>query len=372
MRKVGLLLIGFLLLGSKAWAQPPYSSNLGGGSGVPYTGATGDVNLGVHGLSAGSLGIGTTGAGFSSAGAATATSYASTATDGNHFLNVNNTAAHHTSPTPAEGDIDSVAGVAYIYHNSAWSAIGGGTIGGSTGSTDNRVLRADGTGGTTIQSSGVTIDDSNNVTGAASYTTPQQTSTTPDSVLWRGYGTNGRGFLIDNPASEPANTITMHAPTMEPTAGDCLVASAFSSHAGQFDWVAKISATPPSAIDGSAEPTLTAAQMSDPRCSVTNYGMTDADHYVNLPTVAANLSCLFNVGTARAHKWGVKAGASDTIYLIGSDGSIAAGSDNGYARFDNTVVGQSFACWSFTTGSGAWDWQCKAISVGTGRTFAAN
>lgn len=38
-----------------------------------------------------------------------------------------------------------------------------GTIGGTTGSTDNAVLRADGTGGATIQSSAATIDDSGTV-----------------------------------------------------------------------------------------------------------------------------------------------------------------------------------------------------------------
>lgn len=41
----------------------------------------------------------------------------------------------------------------------------GGGVGGSTGATDNRVLRADGTGGSTVQSSPITIDDSGNVTG---------------------------------------------------------------------------------------------------------------------------------------------------------------------------------------------------------------
>ena len=45
------------------------------------------------------------------------------------------------------------------------TTIGAGTIGGSTGSTDNRVLRADGTGGATVQDSLVAIDDSGNVTG---------------------------------------------------------------------------------------------------------------------------------------------------------------------------------------------------------------
>lgn len=38
-------------------------------------------------------------------------------------------------------------------------------IGGSTGSNDNRLLRADGTGGVTAQSSGITVDDSDNVSG---------------------------------------------------------------------------------------------------------------------------------------------------------------------------------------------------------------
>ncbi len=45
-----------------------------------------------------------------------------------------------------------------------------GGVGGSTGSTDNRVLRADGTGGGTLQNSAVSIDDSGNVTGVAALT----------------------------------------------------------------------------------------------------------------------------------------------------------------------------------------------------------
>lgn len=42
-----------------------------------------------------------------------------------------------------------------------------GTIGGSTGATDNAILRADGTGGSTLQSSAATIDDSGNVTATS-------------------------------------------------------------------------------------------------------------------------------------------------------------------------------------------------------------
>ena len=48
----------------------------------------------------------------------------------------------------------------------AFEAPAGGGIGGSTGSTDNAVLRADGTGGSTLQSSGATIDDTGNLTAA--------------------------------------------------------------------------------------------------------------------------------------------------------------------------------------------------------------
>lgn len=40
-------------------------------------------------------------------------------------------------------------------------------VGGSTGGTDNRLLRADGTGGVTAQNSAVTVDDSGNMSGLA-------------------------------------------------------------------------------------------------------------------------------------------------------------------------------------------------------------
>jgi hypothetical protein len=51
------------------------------------------------------------------------------------------------------------------------SATGGSGIGGGTGSTDNSILRSDGTGGSTLQDSGLVIDDevvAFNITGVAS------------------------------------------------------------------------------------------------------------------------------------------------------------------------------------------------------------
>jgi hypothetical protein len=61
-----------------------------------------------------------------------------------------------------------------LYTGSAWvdlqSSAAAAGFGGSTGSTDNAILRADGTGGATVQASGVTIDDSDNVSNVTNLT----------------------------------------------------------------------------------------------------------------------------------------------------------------------------------------------------------
>jgi hypothetical protein len=131
--------------------------------------------------------------------------------------------------------------------------------------------------------------------------------------------------------------------------------------------------TTPAVIDGSTAATLTAAQMSDPRCHVSNYGQTTADVRITLPTAAANLSCLFEVDTAQAaNHWGVLAGANDNITIIAADGTIgSAGSDAAAAVMTAAQIGQSFACWTARTGASAYDWRCKSIAIGTS-TFAAH
>lgn len=48
-----------------------------------------------------------------------------------------------------------------------WQTCGSAGIGGSTGATDNAILRADGTGGATLQTSGWVIDDSSVLTSSA-------------------------------------------------------------------------------------------------------------------------------------------------------------------------------------------------------------
>lgn len=73
----------------------------------------------------------------------------------------------------AEGVDDRVAalltagtGITITYNDGAGTlTIANTGLGGSTGSTDNRILRADGTGGATVQNSAVTIDDSGNISG---------------------------------------------------------------------------------------------------------------------------------------------------------------------------------------------------------------
>lgn len=69
-----------------------------------------------------------------------------------------------------------------------------GALGGSTGATDNRLLRADGTGGATAQSSAVTLDDSGNLTGIVGLTASGQV------VVGLGSGGALNGQIILNPS----------------------------------------------------------------------------------------------------------------------------------------------------------------------------
>lgn len=89
----------------------------------------------------------------------------------------------------------------------AWEAYtpGGGGIGGSTGATDNAILRADGTGGSTVQSSSILLDDTANLTlgltasttGAIRTLTAAGTETDIDIAL-TPKGTQGRVRLTNN------------------------------------------------------------------------------------------------------------------------------------------------------------------------------
>jgi len=74
-----------------------------------------------------------------------------------------------TAPT-ADSSINTTQIATTAYVTTAVSAVGGGSLGGSLGSTDNAVPRTHETGGSTLQATSVLIDDSNNVTGVANLT----------------------------------------------------------------------------------------------------------------------------------------------------------------------------------------------------------
>jgi len=66
------------------------------------------------------------------------------------------------APAPGAGD---AAANKFLHADGTYKAVAGaGGIGGSTGSTDNAIIRADGTGGVTIQSSALTLDDNGGLT----------------------------------------------------------------------------------------------------------------------------------------------------------------------------------------------------------------
>ncbi len=66
----------------------------------------------------------------------------------------------------------------------SWTSVATGTIGGSTGSTDNIILTANGTAGATVQAnSSVAIDDSSNISGVGTITSGAITATDTTAPL---------------------------------------------------------------------------------------------------------------------------------------------------------------------------------------------
>jgi len=130
-----------------------------------------------------------------------------------------------------------------------------------------------------------------------------------------------------------------------------------------------LSATSPGSLNGSTEITLTAAQMSDPRCEVGNWGQTD-DIPVNLPAAGDGLACLFNVGkTVSGKMWGVCPNGSEVINLVAAAGTVMALTGGHCVIMTEAQKGQSFAIKSVKTGANTYEWWAKAIAVGTS-TFA--
>lgn len=105
----------------------------------------------------------------------------------------------------------------------SWIAASGG-IGGSTGSVDNAILRADGTGGSTAQASSLFIDDSANLTlGTASLAGANRLITINSSVgnadlMLEGLGTGyvyvtGGRFAVNNSRTSLYTNISINSTT---------------------------------------------------------------------------------------------------------------------------------------------------------------
>ena len=93
-------------------------------------------------------------------------------------------------------------GITLTYNDGAGTlTIANTGLGGSTGSTDNRILRADGTGGATVQNSAVTIDDSGNISGlgtmaCGAITSSGRLSVTASDSIRINSTSSGNGGLI--------------------------------------------------------------------------------------------------------------------------------------------------------------------------------
>jgi len=100
----------------------------------------------------------------------------------------------------------------------------------------------------------------------------------------------------------------------------------------------------------SADSPLTALQASG--TIVSNYGMTDADCVISLPTAASGLSFVTILPAVRARYFKLRAGTNDKFYFLG-----VAGSDNGYVGVaSGYATGASCSVFTFKASDGNYDW----------------
>lgn len=107
----------------------------------------------------------------------------------------------------------------------------------------------------------------------------------------------------------------------------------------------------------SADSPLTALQCSG--TIVSNYGMTDADCVIDLPTAAEGLSfvCILPAVRARYFRLACPSLQADKIYLLG-----VAGNDDGYVGVaSGYATGTAASFFTFKASDGGYDWFCIPI-----------
>jgi hypothetical protein len=140
---------------------------------------------------------------------------------------------HVTGSATDDGDYFDIA-VTYVTHGGSFAdgadiglaftrAGDAGSIIGSTGATDNRVLRADGVGGATVQNSPVTIDDSGNVSGAGNID-GSGTIKSSGATAGIGYATGAGGTVTQ--ATSKSTGVTLDKVTGQITTHNAALAAA--------------------------------------------------------------------------------------------------------------------------------------------------
>ena len=100
----------------------------------------------------------------------------------------------------------------------------------------------------------------------------------------------------------------------------------------------------------SADGALTAIECAG--TIVSNFGMTDADCVIPLPTAILGLAFVLILPTVQARYFKLRAGVADKIYLSGT-----AGSDNGYVGVaSGYVTNSTLSIFTFKASDGGYDW----------------
>jgi hypothetical protein len=156
---------------------------------------------------------------------------------------------------------------------------GGGGIGGSTGATDNAILRADGTGGSTAQASSITVDDSGNLATAGNL----ETTAGLVKIQGRQIVRQGNYFKVGVAGAEPiwiaGSVVSGNHGLFLQTSGEICWSTGNAGNAGNDSCIRRLGASELTIVDGSGgAATLVSALIrltptdAPPTCDATTEG----------------------------------------------------------------------------------------------------